>query len=105
MALAAAVQGGLRPSQQITWLRADGTPEDLTGATLTGRIQDAAGTARAIAGGLVVVDPTAGVFRWDYHGTDVATAGLYQVQFKATFLAAPTPALTTSASWEVQPAI
>ena len=36
MSIADAVAGARRPGQQLTWLRTDGTPEDLTGATLSG---------------------------------------------------------------------
>ena len=50
MALAHAVAGATRPSQVITWTRDDGTAEDLTGATITGKIRSLAdGTTRDIA--------------------------------------------------------
>ena len=39
MALATAIQGALHTGQTITWTRTDGTPQDLTGATLSGTIQ------------------------------------------------------------------
>lgn len=106
MALAAAVQNALRPSQIITWTRADGNAETLTSATLTGKIRDrATGTTSSIAGALTVVDGAAGVFRWDYAAGDVATAGTFDVQFVAAFEAGQTPAKTFVAQWTVAEAL
>jgi hypothetical protein len=107
MALAAAVRGGLRPSQIITWQRDDsGDVETLTGATLTGWIRDrSTGTTRAIAGALTVTDGAAGEFRWDYAADDVAAAGQFDVQFSAAFLTGQTPARTYVARWEVKEAL
>ena len=102
MALASAVQGGLRPAQIVTWTRDDDTPEPLTGATLTGTITDrATDTTRAIAGTLTVTDGAAGEFRWDYVAGDVDTAGEYDVQFSAAFGSGQTPARTFVARWKV----
>lgn len=102
MALAKAIQGGLRPAQEITWLREDGEVEDLTDATITGTIREHdSGDQRAIAGTLTVTDGAAGVFVWAYAAADVATAGRFTVQFNAAFGAEPSPAKTTKTSWEV----
>jgi len=102
MALASAVKGGLRPSQIITWERADGTPEPLTGATLTGWIRPSnGGQVRSIAGTLTVTDAAAGQFRWDYAAGDVADAGVFDVQFNAAFGSGQTPARTFVAGWAV----
>lgn len=109
MALAAAVAGATRPSQIVTWLRADGNAETLTDATVTGKIRDrATGTTRAIAGTLTVTDGAAGAFRWDYAAGDVATAGTFDVQFVAAWTAGPgvqTPAKTFVAQWTVGEAL
>ena len=86
------VAGGLRPSLEIIWTRDDGTPEDLTGATMTGTIADRQGNSRAIAGALTVLDGAAGVFEWAFGATDLVQPGTYQVQFTAAFNTAPTPA-------------
>ncbi len=104
MALAAAVQGARRPAQSVTWLREGGnTPEDLTGATLTGFIRNrSTGTTRAIAGPLTVTDGAAGAFRWDYAAADVVEAGRFDVQFVAAFTAGLSPARTFVAQWEVR---
>lgn len=104
--LANAVTGGLRPSQQISWKRADGTAESLTGATITGQIRNTSSQeTRAITGGLSVLDGAAGVFVWDYSAADVAEAGQFDVQFTAAFAASPSPARTVKARWTVEEAI
>jgi hypothetical protein len=103
MALATGVQGARRPAQLITWARDDGAPEDLTGATLTGKLHNrGTGETRAIAGPLTVTDAAGGVFRWDYAAEDVAEAGRFDVQFDAAFAAGQTPARTFVTRWEVQ---
>ena len=86
MALAKAVKDARHTRQLVTWLDGDGDALNLTGATLTGRLQDLeTGTARAIDGTLVVVTPVAGVFSWQYGVLDVGTAGHFRAQFTATF--------------------
>ena len=77
MALASAIEGATRPAQSITWYRGDGvTPEDLAGATITGRLRYAVdGTSRDIAGTLTVTDGAAGEFTWAYDADDVAQPG------------------------------
>lgn len=106
MALADAVQGGRRPSQVITWNRADGAPESLAGAILTGWIRNRnTGDVRPIAGALTVTDGAAGEFRWDYAVGDVAEAGSFDVQFNAAFGAEQTPARTFLARWRVAEAL
>jgi hypothetical protein len=106
MALAAAVKGGLRPSQIIIWTRSDGAAEPLTGATLTGFIRDrTTGTTRAIVGALIVTDGAVGAFRWDYAAADVAATGHYDVQFNAEFSSGQTPAKTFIERWEVREAL
>lgn len=106
MALAAAVAGALRPSQVITWLRGDDSAENLTGATITGKIRNTTtGATRSIAGALVVVSGPDGQFRWDYDPADVADAGEHQVQFTATFGGSPTPARTLTEQWTVYGAL
>lgn len=97
-----AIQGSVRPSQEITWLREDGIAEDLSGATLTGKIHSRkTNETRDIAGNLLVTDGTNGVFRWDYAQDDVEQAGQFQVQFTAVFADNPTPAKTKISQWIV----
>ena len=102
-ALPPRVQGALRPAQLIRWERDDGTADPLTGATLTGTITNrSTDTTRAIAGTLTVTDGASGEFRWDYAAGDVDTAGEYDVQFSAAFLAGASPARTFVARWKVE---
>ena len=106
MALAEAVQGAKRPSQLITWTDADGVAVDLTGATITARLFNMqTGVAAASTGAFVLINPTAGVFRWDYATTDVATAGQFRVQFTATYASGLTPGRTLTELWTVHLAI
>ena len=102
MALAAAVQGARRPSQTITWTDDNGTPLDLSGATITARIRNTTSNQAAASDGtFTIVTAASGVFRWDYSAADVATAGSFEVQFTATYSSAPTPARTIVAPWSV----
>jgi hypothetical protein len=102
MALAWAIAGAPRPSQVITWLRGDNEPENLTGATMTGKILSlTTGTARAIVGALSVMDGEEGRFSWEYDAADVAAAGRFMVQFTATFDSEPSPARTIASEWFV----
>lgn len=105
MALADAVQGAKRPSQEITWTDASGAPVDLTGATITARIDNRRGTLRSADGSFTVVTPAAGLFRWDYGTADVGTEGKFWVQFSASFASGPTPERNVRAEWRVHPAI
>jgi hypothetical protein len=85
MALQSAIEVAQHTGQAITWQRSDGTAHDLTGATLTGTIRDMAGTERAIDGLLTITSAPDGQFTWAYGTNDVAAAGHYEVQFKATY--------------------
>lgn len=97
-----AVKGGVRPSPLVTWVREDtGEPEDLTGAALSGTITDAAGTERAIAGSLTVLDGAAGKFVWSLAPADVAQAGSFEVRITASFEQPPSPAKSFAAPWKV----
>lgn len=87
MALSRSVQNARHTAQRITWTDGDGDPQNLTGATLTGRILNRqAGTATAIDGTLTVDVPVAGVFVWEYGAGDVATVGEFEVQFTASYI-------------------
>lgn len=86
MSLSPAIVGAINTGQQITWSRQDGTAQDLTGATLTGRmLNTATKSAAAIAGTLAIVTAASGIFSWSYAAGDVATAGVFEVQFRATY--------------------
>lgn len=103
--LPSAVQGALRPSLELQWLRLNSNvPEDLTGATLTGTItRKRSSVTRAIVGDLTVTNGPEGRFTWDYDADDVEQAGLHFVQFEATFGSGQTPARTFKTEWTVEP--
>lgn len=104
--LVSQVEGATRPSQLITWLGSAGTPIDLTGATITGCLQDIyTGTSRAIAGYLIVTNPIAGQFRWDYDADDVQADGVYLAQFTATYPLGPITARSKAIYWTVEPSL
>lgn len=86
MALPPATQGARNTPALITWVDTDGTPKDLSGATITGRIENRVdGVDRAADGSFALVDAANGVFSWTYGVLDVGTPGNFFVQFKATF--------------------
>ncbi len=105
MALANAVQGARHTAQQITWKDADGAVVDLTGATITARIRaKALKTISFTSDGVftLVAAGANGVFTWKYSANDIATAGKYEVQFKAAYTDYD---LTLTTDWEVLEAI
>lgn len=76
MALASAVAGARHTVQTITWTQDGTTPQNLTGATVTGLLRNiATGVVRAIDGTLTVTGATTGVFTWNYGALDVGTVG------------------------------
>jgi hypothetical protein len=103
MALAPTVEGSQHTAQLITWLKSDGTPVNLTNATITGIIENIEGAARSIDGTLSVTDADEGIFQWDYGAEDVSTAGIFQVQFRAEFSSTDQSDYTFSESWYVSP--
>lgn len=104
--LADALQGAKRPSQLITWTDQDGNAVDLTGATVTARLRNVmTREATAADGVFTVTSAAAGVFRWDYGTTDVATAGNFTVQFTAAFGSGTTPTRTLKEEWTVHEAL
>lgn len=103
--LADAVAGATLTAQTITWTDDDGTAKNLAGATITGRIvPQASGAARAATGVMALVGGgTTGQFTWTYSAADVATAGKFYVQFKATIGAVYD--LSKKVEWVVREAI
>lgn len=106
MALSEAVQGAIRPAQVVTWTREDGTAENLTGATLTGKVKNwRTGLTRSITGTLVLTDAANGVFTWTYSAADVGTAGRHDVQITASFASGLTPGRNYKSRWMVREAL
>src|SRR5262245_19823252 len=103
MALPRAIEGARYTGMQVTWTQEDGTAQNLSGATLTGRIEDRAGDDRSITGTLTVTNAASGIFTWAYSAADVATVGRFMVQFKATY--GSLYDLTFPEPWVVEPAV
>ena len=105
MSLPSAIQTSRRPTLRITWMRTNGEFVDLTGANLSGIIQNKSTLVEtAISGVLTVVDATQGAFTWAFGTTDVASSANYYVQFKATYTDS-TFELSMPESWEVVSAL
>ena len=109
MALENANQGARYTGQRITWTRSDGSAQDLTGATLSGRIKPVNATiaeAFAITGTLTPVtgQEANGIFDWEYSAADVAHWGTFEVQFKATY-AGDNFDLSDPADWAIAKAV
>lgn len=105
-AISDALQGARHTAQTITWLDDQGNVKDLTGATVTARIEpQAGGAAQAATGAFTLVgDGSTGQFTWTYGQADVATAGGFNVQFKATF-AGDSFDLSRKVEWRVLEAV
>jgi hypothetical protein len=109
MTLSSGVVGARHTAQRITWYKENSTTGyDLTGATITARIQDRNGIGRAADG---VFTPDAdqvtnpGVFTWAYGALDVGTAGDdYHVQFIASYVDSKNDK-TFIADWKVVEAL
>lgn len=99
------VQYAQAPPLDVTWLRTDGTPENLTDATITGVVCRADGTVDALTGSLEVIDGAAGVFRWTPSADDVAETGRLVLQFTADYDTGATPAKTKRIPWIVHPSL
>lgn len=97
------VQGSTANPPLITWNKSDGTAQDITGYTITGRLYSIERrTARAITGTFDLVSAATGIFRWNRSAADLADTGIFEVQFIGT--AATVPNITYTELWHVLPA-
>lgn len=78
--------GETHQTYTFTW-QAGGVAVDLTGATITARFESAtnSGVTFAGTGTTTVTSATTGVLTYKFAAQDVATAGEYDMQFKAVF--------------------
>lgn len=70
----------------ITWQDDSGAAVNLTGATVTLRLQPlppSTAATFAATGTITLTTPASGIFTWVPSSTDVATAANYNAQFKA----------------------
>jgi hypothetical protein len=88
MSLKYANQGARHTGQAVTWTRDDSSAQDLTGATITARIEPVESPETdefASDGTFTLTDAINGEFSWEYGEDDVANWGRFLVQFKATY--------------------
>ncbi len=101
MALETAIQDASHITQTITWKNTAGDPLPLTDATITGTIRNSAGVVRAIDGDLDLITAADGIFKWTYGTLDIGTAGIFMVQFIATY--STNNARSFLQQWTVEP--
>lgn len=86
MSLPRAVQGARHTAVALVWADPMGTPQDLSGAELSGTLRNIeTDETAAIDGDLTITDAAAGAFAYQYGPGDVAAAGTYEVQFTAAY--------------------
>lgn len=74
-----AVQGATNAPLTMTWK----PTANLTGATVTGKMTQDRVTFRSLTGALSLVTAASGIFSWDCSDADLATPGVWEVQFTA----------------------
>lgn len=78
-------QGDRLPSLSVTAVESDGTPYDLTGATVVFNMRTADGaTVKVNRQAATLVDGPTGKLRYDWGSTDLDTAGDYDAEFECT---------------------
>lgn len=80
------IQGATHTGLRITFLDENASAYDLTGATMSARIKNiSTGGATAATGTFSLVTASSGIFTYIPSTADVATAGVYKIQFIATY--------------------
>lgn len=77
-------KGDTLPRISATLKNSDGTPVNLTGATVKFRMRAPGGPLK-VDGAAVVVDAAAGKVRYDWTGADTNTEGLFHAEWPVTF--------------------
>jgi hypothetical protein len=77
-------QGDLLPVIQATALQADGTPLNLTGATVVFRMRKHLATTWKVNSAGAVVTPASGIVSYTWIAGDTDTVGVYEAEFLAT---------------------
>lgn len=78
------IQGSTRPTLPVVFVKNDGSPVVITGATLTGKIRkQGTATSAVLAGSISVTDGPNGKAVLAYASADVAVFGMFLVQITA----------------------
>ncbi len=85
------IQGSTRPTLPIAFVKTDGSPVVITGATLAGKVRklNNVGAGTALAGSLSESDGPNGKATLAYAAADVAVAGMMLVQLTVTISGQP----------------
>ena len=79
-------RGDLLPAFSFRLRNGDGTPPDMTGATVVMNMRDARTKALVITrGSVVVVDQPDASVRYDWTAPDTAVVGLFAAEFEVVF--------------------
>jgi len=91
-------QGAQNPSLEATLTKGDGTPQDLTGGTVTWSMKRVrTGAVKVNAGAATIVGAQAnGQVKYAWGGADTDTPGVYRGRFRVTGLAGGPAAFPTS---------
>src|SRR5690349_19205740 len=76
------------------FVRKDGTPVNLTGATFSLKMQSEAGVIKTCTGPWTIDDPLLGKAHYQWQATDVDTAGVWQLFVTITISSLPVHADT-----------
>ena len=73
------------PSIEAVLQVEDGTPVNITGATVRFHMQNTVNAEVVIDAPATIVTPLAGLVRYDWQGDDTASAGFFAVEWEVTY--------------------
>ena len=83
----AIVAGSTRPALSLQWLKSDGSPLVITGATFAGKMREASSAAMTndlTVGNFAITDAALGKFTYSWAAADTAVGGYWLVQVTVT---------------------
>lgn len=80
------IAGTTRPALSLQWLKSDGSPLVITGATFAGKMREASSAAMTVilAGSFAITDAALGKFTYSWASADTTTAGHWLVRITVT---------------------